>query len=489
MTRICLLVTAVLLSANLPIFSQQPEIKNLKRGKDHEINKQKFTTYEGHIVVPENWNNPTAKTIQLPVFIIKSKSKQPAEPIFWFTGGPGASNIRGTNNLSLLENHDFICVGYRGADGSIILKSKKVAKAMKGVNHKLLSNESLDNLGVKAKEYLAELKKDGIDISQYTIMEVIEDMEYVRKALGYEKINLFSGSYGTRVALLYSYKYPEVVKRSVMNGVNPPGHFVWDSQQTEHILDIYDSLYKSQNLPDYKGSIKAVMKKSFEKMPKRWSFFKLDPDKIKTTTFALMFQKGSAIMTFDAYFSAANRNDYSGLYLLQLAYDYLIPRGSVHGDLFQKGCADFDPNVNYREKLKSDNTALGYNMALLLMGGASSWYNGSIPEEYKKVRMSQTETLLIGSNLDVSTPPENATKELLPFLPNGHQVILRNMSHQDVSSLQADSYNKLVARYFDTGAVNESLFHYDEIDFKPAKRFSSLAKWYYPAVLIASIFK
>jgi hypothetical protein len=203
----------------------------------------------------------------------------------------------------------------------------------------------------------------------------------------------------------------------------------------------------------------------------------------------LMFQKVSAVMAFDAFFSAANRNDYSGLYLMQLAYDYLIPKGNIHGDLFQKGCADIEPNINYREKLKSDNTILGYNMALLLMGGASSWCNGSIPEEYKKVRMSQTQTLLIGSNLDVSTPPQNATNELLPFLPNGRQLILKNMSHQDVSSLQADNYNKLVANYFDTGEVNESLFHYDEIDFKPAKRFSSLAKWYYPVVLIASIFK
>ena len=490
MNRNCILsITLLLWVSAITLIARQPEIKELKRGKDHEIDKQKFTTYEGHIIVPENRGNPTAKTIQLPVYIIKSKSKQPAEPVFWFTGGPGASNIRRTNNLALLENHDFICVGYRGADGSTILKSKKIAKAMKGVNHKLLSNESLDNLGVKAKDYLAQLKKDGIDIRQYTIMEVIEDVEYVRRALGHEKINLFSGSYGTRVALLYSYKYPEVIKRSVMNGVNPPGHFVWDSRQTERILDLYDSLYKAQNLPDYKGSIKEAMKKSFEKMPKRWSFFKLDEDKIKTVTFALLFQKGSAVMAFDAFFSAANCNDYSGLYLMQLAYDYLIPRGSIHGDLFQKGCADFDPNINYREKLKSDHTILGSNMALLLMGGASSWYNGSIPEEYRKVRMSQTETLMIGSNLDVSTPPENATNELLPFLPNGHQVILKNMSHQDVSSLQADSYNKLVADYFDKGAVNESMFRYDEIDFKPAKRFSSLAKWYYPVVLIASIFK
>ncbi len=87
MNRICLLAIAILLSAISTIFSQQPEIKNLRRGKDHEIDKQKYTTYEGHIIVPENWSNPSAKTIQLPIYIIKSTSKQPAEPVFWFTGG------------------------------------------------------------------------------------------------------------------------------------------------------------------------------------------------------------------------------------------------------------------------------------------------------------------------------------------------------------------------------------------------------------------
>ena len=34
------------------------------------------------------------------------------------------------------------------------------------------------------------------------------------------------------------------------------------------------------------------------------------------------------------------------------------------------------------------------------------------------------ETLLISGALDSATPPQVATKELLPYLPNGHQVVL-----------------------------------------------------------------
>ncbi len=487
--RISFLVLSLLLTLYHTLFSQQPEIKDFKRGKDHEVGKMKFITYEGYIDVPENWKDTSSRRLQLPVLIIKSSSKQPAEPIFWFAGGPGGPNLRRIKSIPLLANHDFVCVGYRGVTGSTLLNSKKIGKALRGRNNKLLSDESLDNIEVKVKDYLTELKDKGIDIRHYTIMEVIEDTEYARKALGYKKINFYSESYGTRIALLYSYKYPEVVKRSVMEVVNPPGHFVWNAEQTDHILDVYDSLYKAQNLPDYKGSIKEAMARSFEKMPKRWSFFKLDSDKIKATAFALMFKKETAVICFDAFFRAANQKDYSGLYLMQLAFDYTI-NGNGVGDLFQKGCsADYDPKINYREMMRSTNTVLGSNYALLLFGAASAWYNVSIPDEFKKVRLSQTETLMISGNLDVSTPAENATKELLPYLPNGKQVILRNMSHNDVASLQIDIYRKFVANYFDTGTVNTTEFQYDEVNFKPKMRFSSMAKWYYPVVLVLSILK
>ena len=45
------------------------------------------------------------------------------------------------------------------------------------------------------------------------------------------------------------------------------------------------------------------------------------------------------------------------------------------------------------------------------------------------MRTSDVETLLIGGTLDFATPAANATKELLPHLPNGHQVVLPGFGH------------------------------------------------------------
>ncbi len=52
-------------------------------------------------------------------------------------------------------------------------------------------------------------------------------MEDARRALDYDRINLLSSSYGTRLAMIYAWMYPTIIHRSAMIGVNPPGHFVW----------------------------------------------------------------------------------------------------------------------------------------------------------------------------------------------------------------------------------------------------------------------
>ena len=52
-------------------------------------------------------------------------------------------------------------------------------------------------------------------------------MEAARTALGYSRIDLLSESAGTRTAIIYSWRYPDSIHRSVMVGVNPPGHFLY----------------------------------------------------------------------------------------------------------------------------------------------------------------------------------------------------------------------------------------------------------------------
>ena len=83
------------------------------------------------------------------------------------------------------------------------------------------------------------LQADGVDLAGYGIPQRVDDLEAARKALGYGRIDLLSESAGTRTAMIYAWRYPKSIHRSVMIGVNPPGHFLWDPKTTDEQIRRY----------------------------------------------------------------------------------------------------------------------------------------------------------------------------------------------------------------------------------------------------------
>ncbi len=71
------------------------------------------------------------------------------------------------------------------------------------------------------------------------------------------------------------------------------------------------------------------------------------------------------------------------------------------------------------------------------------------------MRDSNVETLLIGGNLDFATPPQWATRELLPHLPNGHEVVLRDLGHSDdFWTYQPEASSRLINTFLASGRVD-----------------------------------
>ena len=54
------------------------------------------------------------------------------------------------------------------------------------------------------------------DVTEYSISRDVEDIEGIRKALGYDKINILGHSYGSVVAQLYAIKYGDHVKHLII---------------------------------------------------------------------------------------------------------------------------------------------------------------------------------------------------------------------------------------------------------------------------------
>ena len=221
--------------------------------------------------MPEYRGDPASRLIALPVQRIHSPAQNPAEPIFYLSGGPGTSNMSANPPTWLLDNHDYVKVGYRGVDGTPKLDCPNFTDAVRGTGNNLLSPESLDQIGEAAAVCASALQSKGIDLRGYTIPEVVEDMEAARTGLGYERIDLLSESYGTRVAQIYAYMHPQNLLRSAMIGVNPPGHFLWLPADVDAQVEYYAALCRkdpacSARMPDLAASMRSVNRS----MPAGW---------------------------------------------------------------------------------------------------------------------------------------------------------------------------------------------------------------------------
>ncbi len=444
----------------------------------YEAGKVEYKADCGTLVVPENRAQPASRLIALPVVRVRATGPNPAEPILWLGGGPGNSNIGFDYRPSLLEKHDFIMVGYRGADGSVVLDCPEVNRAITGVGDDALSDASLDHVAGAMHACAERLQAEGVDLAGYTIPEVVEDMEAARIALGYERVNLLSASYGTRVAQIYAYLHPASVYRSAMVAVNPPGHFVWEPETIDAQIEHYAALCArdaacSARTPDLAESVRTVA----HAMPRRWLFLPINPGKVRVVTFTLFFHRNTAAMVFDAYL-AAEAGDPSGLALMALAYDFVMPSVSIWGDLLAKGGVDYDSSRDYASELDPPDAILGSPMGKLIwVAGSRGWPLQASRDDLRQIHISEVETLLVSGSVDFSTPAQFATDELLPYLTNGRQVILAEMGHtNDLRGAQPEATERLLNSFFDTGMADDSLYTYKPMDFAVGMGFPALAK-------------
>lgn len=448
------------------------------KGGTYEIEGTQFKTDFGTFAVPENRNKPDSRLIHLPAVRIHATGENPVEPVFLLADGPGNSNIWDCPPEYLLKHHDIVMVGYRGVDGSVSLDCPEIEGALK-LGKSPLSSKTLDKLGKAWYAAFQRLKKEGVDIDGYNMVEVIDDMEDARKALGYEKVNLYGRGYGSRIAYFYGLRYSQSIHRILMCGVNPPGRQVWEPEMVDAQLRYYADLWKrdpecASKSPD----IIKTMQNVLNSLPRNWYNFMMDPEKVKITTFIYLFHRNSATSVFDAYV-AAEKGDYSGLAYLSIAYDKMIPNFMNWGDAASKAfSADYDHNRNYEAEMDPPGSIIGSPMAKLLWGHAKygGWPIKPIPQEYRELHYSDPETLIVSGSIDFSSPVEYA-KELLPYLRNGKHVILAEMGHcLDLETIQPDAYQYLVETFYLEGIVDDSKFRYEVMDFTPSQTFQNMAK-------------
>ena len=436
----------------------------------------------GIMNVPENRSDPSARPLRLYVVRMHAKEEPAGVPIFNLVGGSGSSNVWGVEIPPLFyARNPVVKVGYRGVDSKPDLKCLETGAAF--VVDRPLSPEGVRHIRKKLRERFDRFMADGFDLNGYTILEVVDDIEAVRNALGYDKINLLSTSYGSLVAYVYCVRYPQHVHRNLMIGAgNIARHIVWEPDTLDRQLQAYGELWKKNTeaaarTPD----IVATMQRVLKSLPPTWRNLPLDPDKIRVATFYMLYDTENAALALDT-FAAAGRGEYAGLAMLSHGYDRQTRGKEYWCDFLCKSLsAGLDQQRDYEKDMDPPRSILGSPLSKMLWGAAShgGWPIKPIPEEYTKLRPILPRSLILNGALDVSGPPEYV-RELAPYLKDGEIVIIPNMGHMDVIKLQRDAFRHLVRRFFDEGAVDASKYQPHEIDFSPRPNIVDFAKMRFP---------
>jgi pimeloyl-ACP methyl ester carboxylesterase len=457
----------------------------LKRSTYHTEDGS-YAADRGTVVVPENRADPDSRLIALPVVRIHAQSERPAEPIFRLQGGPGVTNMDFANASRFAENHDVVLVGYRGVDGSVRLDCPEVESALRHSTD-LLGEKSLRSYGDGFRACADRLQADGVDLGGYTLAQRVDDLEAVRVALGYDRIDLLSESAGTRTAMVYSWRYPKSIHRSVMIGANPPGHLLWSAKTTDEQIARYAELCKQDDKCGRRtDDLAAAMKRTTTDIPDHWGPLPIKDGNVRAASFYGLHESTmenaplAAPMTLDSWLSA-DTGDASGFWFLSLSADLFFPKSFVWGEMASFARADAQAAKEYFASGANDpDTNVGVAGTAFTWGGgrlADAWPAAPGENEYSRVRTSSVETLVVTGALDLATPPQVAAKELMPHLPNGRQVVLDGFGHSlDFWTYQPDAGSRLVNTYLDSGRVDDSLYEPQAVDFTPEVTHTALAK-------------
>lgn len=184
----------------------------------------------GYAIVPENRTSNSTDTIKLAVAIFHSTSSNPApDPVVFLQGGPGGQAVKLSADAfeylvkPFISERDYITFDQRGTGLSDpALKCDELDKTYRQDIYGMLEIES--------REYVYKnsllscnglLQANGIDLSAYSTVESAADLRDIVKLLGYEKVNLYGASYGTRLGLVTMRNHPEIVRSVILDSVVP----------------------------------------------------------------------------------------------------------------------------------------------------------------------------------------------------------------------------------------------------------------------------
>lgn len=414
----------------------------------------------GTVSVPENYEQADGKHIGIHYAILPAVQEgSQSDPMLILAGGPGQAATELAPMIARMfkavrQKRDILLIDQRGTG-----KSHPLECDIERPDELIRADDEQD-LSALSRECQAQYP--DTDTTQYHTVNAVKDFERVREHLGIEQLNLYGGSYGTRVGLTYLREAPTSVRTATLDAVAPPQVIIGPFGQ--HGASAFDAMLEDcaeqspchEKFPNLEQEYYKVMNEletgdilletrdplSFEPME-----IKLTPGRFSSIIRVALYHPNTRQLLPYAIHSAAD-GDYHGI--LGLMGGTMSQSSIYLGLMLSVVCGEDLPRAT-AELFAQDgnNEFIGSRTGDAFVDMCAGWQSSSVPAYWSDPVVSDKPVLLLSGELDPVTPPEWGDIAHRT-LPNSKHLVAPNAGHTIASHTCA---NTLIADFIEQGSI------------------------------------
>jgi pimeloyl-ACP methyl ester carboxylesterase len=401
--------------------------------------------YCGTLAVHENRETRQGRMIDLKIILLPALGNQPEpDPLFFLAGGPGQGAAEMARPLRELfrrvqADRDIVLVDQRGTGKSNPLDCRS-------------DEDSLAALNEPVEAAMARLRKcaEGLDadLRLYTTPIAMDDLNDVREYLGYDRINIYGGSYGTRAALVYLRRHEPTVRTVILDGVAPPDmrlplFMARDGQRAldRLLADCEADDACRTKYPALATRLRALVT-ALDEAPVNVRLthprtgvaedVDVDGEFVVNVLFGALYSPLSSTL-LPELIARAERRDFQGLLALAMANEGAA-RNMAMGMQLSVVCAEDFPRITADQiDREATHTVFGKHLLTTRLRACEFWPKGDVAPAYYEPVTANVPVLVLSGDLDPVTPPEWG-ESVLPHLPNSRHIVLPATGHGAITT-------------------------------------------------------
>lgn len=387
----------------------------------------------GKIQRPLNPAQVDGKKIDIHFVLVPSRDRNKLkDAVFLLAGGPGQSAIElaGFGQAvfgRLNRRRDLVFVDQRGTGRSAPLHCPELENGSA-----VIDNETMFKMTDACMKNLQALPYG--ELQYFSTSIAVQDLEAVRKQLGYNAINLVGASYGTRAGLEYLRQFPSSVRRLILDGIAPPDMRLpaADAQLALDgvFADCAKDLLCNKSYPD----LAARWKKLLASMPQKIAVkhprlmtqlnFPMTRDSLIGLVHKTLYSP-STIAALPYVITQAEQAHFEPLVTLSGALSLVGPGAIAYGMHFSVWCGEAYARANTLAP-KDDFELMTSNMYNKV---CEKWPRASIPVEFFEIPASIAPVLLLSGGIDPVTPTRHGAAVAKALGSKATHISVANAGH------------------------------------------------------------